>query len=135
MATQYPFQCKSCGFHLYTDHEGTDATNGGCSYLYTCDKCNSFVEKTIDKYGKKLLYWIDAISNKTLYDSIFDDFFEIESEKGEELFITKSKLANDEECPVCKNTGSLKRWNPIKYKCPKCKNGEMIQLPGIMFTD
>ena len=135
MATQYPFQCKLCGFELWTNHEGVDVVDGGSSYLYTCDQCGSFIEKTTDPEGKKILFWTDVLSNKSLYNGFFGEHFDVESEDGTNFLITKYRLANDEECPVCKNMGYLKRWNPVKCKCPKCKKGEMIQLPGIMETD
>ena len=138
MAEQFPFQCQSCGYQLYTDYEGFDGYISSYSYLYTCDICGSFLRKTIDAstLEDKILGWSDILSNKLLYDGFFGDLLHIESEKGERISIDRFRLPTDNECPVCKYVGYLKRWNPVKCRCPKCKKGVMRRVPGpSIFTD
>lgn len=116
MSDQYLYRCKNCGFRVSTDDAGCECTMSGIAYLYKCENC------------KKLFQLWQSV------DLLFKaKFNEVEIPKfwyGDGCDV---EVKND--CPICKATGSLKKWKPADG-CPECGEDILLDLSfGVIHTD
>lgn len=89
---------------------------GGISYLYLCDNCHTLAERWEELYLDE-----NGISWRNPHWWI--------REKG-------TSFDDVGSCPICNTHGSMQKWNPTDFGCPKCGAPMIIdESAGILHTD
>ncbi len=82
---------------------------------YQCESCGYTVEANPKGH--------DFVMRGEIYTYICEDCHEI----------VDILASEDTVCPLC-GSQKVKKWNPVKGKCPKC-NHKMIPTGGVLMVD